>query len=151
MTSAFDLAKPIAIGADHAGFEYKAAVVKHLEEAGYKIKDLGTYSSDSVDYPDFAHPTANIVEQGEAAFGILVCGAANGVAITANKHQGIRAAICWQKEIAKLARQHNNANMLCIPARFVSLETALEITDTFTNTSFEGGRHEGRVNKIACI
>ena len=151
MTSAFDRAKPIAIGADHAGFEYKDEIAKRLKELGFELKDFGTHSADSVDYPDFAHPTANSVEQGETAFGILVCGSANGVAITANKHQGIRAALCWQKEIAELARKHNNANMVCIPARFVSLDSALEIIDTFINTSFEGGRHAGRVNKIACI
>jgi ribose 5-phosphate isomerase B len=150
MSLQFDRSKPIAVGADDAGFEYKNAVVKHLNELGYQVSDFGTYSENSVDYPDFAHPTANSVERDETACGILVCGSANGVAITANKHQGIRAALCWQKEIAELARKHNNAKMLCLPARFISLNNALEIIDTFLNTSFEGGRHEGRVNKIAC-
>lgn len=150
MSIQFDLSKPIAVGADHAGFEYKTAIVKHLNELGFQVADHGTYSQDSVDYPDFAHPTANSVENAEAACGILICGSANGVAITANKHQGIRAALCWQKDVAELARKHNNANVLCLPARFISLHLALDIIDTFLNTSFEGGRHEGRVNKIAC-
>jgi ribose 5-phosphate isomerase B len=131
----------IAIGADHAGFEYKQA----LAEA-----DFGTYSADSVDYPDFAHPVASAVESGEFDFGILVCGSANGVAITANKHQGIRAAICWNTELAELARKHNDANIVCIPARFISLEDAKSIVTAFLNTGFEGGRHANRVNKMAC-
>lgn len=138
----------IAIGADHAGFAYKELVVAFLKD--YEVKDFGTYSNDSVDYPDFAHPVADAVESGSFDFGILVCGSANGVAITANKHQGIRAAICWQAEIAALARQHNNANILCIPARFVSEELAKEMTTTFLTTAFEGGRHETRVDKISC-
>ncbi|RZK65331.1 MAG: ribose 5-phosphate isomerase B [Pedobacter sp.] len=138
----------IAIGADHAGFDYKELVVAFLKN--YEVKDFGTYSNDSVDYPDFAHPVAEAVESGSFDFGILVCGSANGVSITANKHQGIRAAICWQTEIASLARQHNNANILCIPARFVSEETAKEMTTTFLNTEFEGGRHGKRVDKISC-
>lgn len=139
----------IAIGADHAGFEYKELLKTYLAE-GYEIKDFGTYSSDSVDYPDFAHPVASAVENGEFDFGVLVCGSANGVAITANKHQHIRAAICWQNELASLARQHNNANIICIPARFVSTDLAKEMVDTFLSTDFEGGRHENRVNKISC-
>ncbi len=151
MSSVFDHSKPVAIGADHAGFEYKTAVVKHLNKLGYQVSDFGTYSEDSVDYPDFAHPVANSVEKLETAWGILICGSANGVAITANKHPGIRAALCWQKEIAELARRHNNANIICLPARFISLQNAFTIIDTFFNTSFEGGRHEGRVNKIACL
>lgn len=146
----FDLSKPIAIGADHAGFEYKTAIVKHLNQLGYQVCDFGTYSENSVDYPDFAHPTADSVEKEESAFGILVCGSANGVAITANKHKGIRAALCWLTDIAELARKHNNANVVCIPARFVSVQDALNIIDTFLKTRFEGGRHQGRVNKIAC-
>lgn len=146
----FDLSKPIAIGADHAGFEYKTAIVKHLNALGYQVCDFGTYSQDSVDYPDFAHPTAESVEKDEAAFGILVCASANGVAITANKHQGVRAALCWMNDIAELARKHNNANIVCIPARFVTVQDALNIIDTFLKTPFEGGRHQGRVNKIAC-
>jgi ribose 5-phosphate isomerase B len=150
MQNTFDLSKPIAIGCDHAGFEYKQAVIKYLQDKGYTIKDFGTHSLDSVDYPDFAHPTASSVENGESGFGILICGSANGVAITANKHQNIRAALCWQNDVAELARQHNNANILCIPARFVALALALQMIDKFMNTPFEGGRHEGRVNKIAC-
>jgi len=138
----------IAIGADHAGFEYKELLKSYLTD--YEVKDFGTYSTQSVDYPDFAHPVASAVESGEYAFGILVCGSANGVAITANKHQQIRAAICWLNELAALARQHNNANVLCIPARFVSEDLAKEMTTTFINTPFEGGRHEGRVGKISC-
>ncbi|MCX2453291.1 ribose 5-phosphate isomerase B [Pedobacter sp. PLR] len=138
----------IAIGADHAGFEYKELLKSFL--ADYEVKDFGTHSTQSVDYPDFAHPVALAVESQEYTFGILVCGSANGVAITANKHQHIRAAICWLNEIAALARVHNNANVLCIPARFVSEELAKEMTSTFLNTEFEGGRHELRVNKMSC-
>jgi ribose 5-phosphate isomerase B len=150
MSFQFDRSKPIAVGADHAGFEYKTAIVKRLNELGLQVADFGTYSSDSVDYPDFAHPTAVSVENKEASCGILVCGSANGVAITANKHQGIRAGLCWQKDVAELTRRHNNANILCVPARFVSLQSALDIVDTFLNTPFEGGRHQGRINKINC-
>lgn len=138
----------IAIGADHAGFEYKEILKEYLSD--YELKDFGTYSTDSVDYPDFAHPVAAAVENHEFDFGILVCGSANGVAITANKHQDIRAAICWENELASLSRQHNNANILCIPARFVSAYLAQEMTTTFLTTAFEGGRHEKRVNKISC-
>lgn len=138
----------IAIGADHAGFEYKELLKEYL--AANEVKDFGTSSLDSVDYPDFAHPVASAVESKEFDFGILVCGSANGVAITANKHQHIRAAICWQNELASLARQHNNANIICIPARFVSEALAKEMVDTFLSTAFEGGRHENRVNKISC-
>lgn len=138
----------IAIGADHAGFEYKELLKSFLTD--YEVKDFGTHSTQSVDYPDFAHPVALAVESQKYTFGILVCGSANGVAITANKHQHIRAAICWLNEIASLARVHNNANVLCIPARFVSEELAKEMTTTFLNTAFEGGRHENRVNKISC-
>lgn len=138
----------IAIGADHAGFEYKELLKSYLSD--YDVKDFGTYSLESVDYPDFAHPVASAVENGEYTFGILVCGSANGVAITANKHQKIRAAICWLNEIAALARQHNNANVLCIPSRFVSEDLAREMASTFLNTPFEGGRHEGRVGKMSC-
>lgn len=138
----------IAIGADHAGFEYKELLKSYLTE--YELKDFGTHSTDSVDYPDFAHPVASAVESKEFTFGILVCGSANGVAITANKHQHIRAAICWLNELAALARQHNNANILCIPSRFVSEDLAKEMATTFLTTAFEGGRHEGRVEKISC-
>ena len=151
MNTTFDLTKPIAIGSDHAGFEYKEAIIKWLTEKGYTVKDFGTHSPNSVDYPDFAHPVATIVESGEVAFGILLCGSANGVAITANKHQHIRAGLVWDNEVASLVRKHNNANVVCIPARFVALPLALEIVETFISTAFEGGRHEERVNKIACV
>lgn len=140
----------LAIGSDHAGYEFKEVLKKWLGDNGYTIKDFGTHSLDSVDYPDFAHPVASAVEKQEFDLGILLCGSANGVAITANKHQGIRAALCWTDEIASLARQHNNANIVCIPARFVSEEVAKKITETFLSTPFEGGRHEKRVNKISC-
>jgi ribose 5-phosphate isomerase B len=137
----------IAIGADHAGFEYKQALIENL---GAHITDFGTNSLSSVDYPDFAHPVALAVERGEADLGILVCGSANGVAITANKHQGIRAAICWNTELAVLARQHNNANVVCIPARFISRDEAQKIVEVFLSTAFEGGRHASRVAKMTC-
>jgi ribose 5-phosphate isomerase B len=140
----------IAIGADHAGFEYKELLKKQLSKLGHESKDFGTHSMDSVDYPDFAHPVANAVEKKEFEIGVLICGSANGVAITANKYQGIRAAICWTEEIASLARQHNNANIVCIPARFVSPKLAEKILEKFLTTFFEGGRHENRVNKISC-
>jgi len=140
----------IAIGADHAGFEYKELLKKQLSKLGHEAKDFGTHGLDSVDYPDFAHPVANAVEKREFEIGVLICGSANGVAITANKHQGIRAAICWAPELASLAREHNNANIVCIPARFVSPEEAEKILNTFLTTSFVGGRHENRVNKISC-
>ncbi|MBL7872973.1 MAG: ribose 5-phosphate isomerase B [Cyclobacteriaceae bacterium] len=140
----------IAMGADHAGFEYKELLKKELERAGHELKDFGTQSLDSVDYPDFAHPVANSVEKKEFELGVLICGSANGVAITANKHQGIRAAICWTEELAALAKQHNNANILCLPARFISPELAVKILTKFLTTPFEGGRHEKRVSKISC-
>jgi len=140
----------IAIGGDHAGFDYKKELIKYLSSKGYEVKDFGPYTNESCDYPDFAHPVAEEVEKGDFNFGILVCGSANGVAITANKHQGIRAAIAWKLELAQLARQHNNANVLCLPARFISLDEAKEFAEAFINTAFEGGRHEKRVNKIAC-
>ncbi len=146
----FNPALPVAIGSDHAGFDYKEEVISYLEGKGVQVKDFGTHSVDSVDYPDFAHPVASAVESGEVAYGILICGSANGVAITANKHQGIRAAICWGDELARLARSHNNANVLCIPARFVDTGTAKEMVDIFVETPFEGGRHMNRVGKIAC-
>ncbi len=138
----------IAIGADHAGFEYKSMLIDFLKD--YTIKDFGTYSADSVDYPDFAHPVASAVENAEFTIGILICGSANGVAMTANKHQDIRAAICWNEELAELARTHNNANILCIPARFTTKEDAKNICTKFIHSEFEGGRHLNRVNKISC-
>lgn len=140
----------IAIGGDHAGFAYKEEIKKMLEKEGHEVKDFGPFSEASVDYPDFAHPLASSVEQKENELGILICGSGNGVAITANKHQGIRAALCWLPELGALARQHNNANVLCLPARFVSLDVAKEITQTFLASSFEGGRHQNRVDKISC-
>lgn len=144
----FDINKPVAIGSDHAGFEYKEDLKVFLEKKNIQFRDFGTHDKNSVDYPDYAHPVAEAVASGEASFGILLCGSANGVAITANKHAGIRAAICWKTEIAELARQHNDANILCIPARYVSKEEAEKMTDSFMNTSFEGGRHQDRVRKI---
>ena len=140
----------IAIGADHAGFEFKELLKKWLEQSGYAVRDFGTYSLESVDYPDFAHPVAEAIENKECDLGLLLCGSANGVAITANKHQGVRAALCWTDEVAELARQHNNANVVCIPARFVSYELAQKILDRFLHSSFEGGRHGRRVDKISC-
>jgi ribose 5-phosphate isomerase B len=150
MAYVFDPSKPIALGADHAGVGYKQEVKEWLEKKGYQVKDFGTYSTDSVDYPDFAHPTALSVASGEAAFGILFCGSANGVAITANKHAAVRAGLCWLPEIAELTRLHNDANIICVPARFVSIESAIEMINVFMTTAFEGGRHQGRVNKISC-
>ena len=149
--SVFNLSLPVAIGSDHAGFEFKESIISYLDGKNIAYKDFGTYSTESVDYPDFAHPVASEVENNKAAFGILICGSANGVAITANKHQGIRAAICWGEELADLARKHNNANIICIPARFVREEDAEKMVDIFINTEFEGGRHENRVNKMACV
>lgn len=141
--------KNIAIGGDHAGFNLKGKLIPYLESKGFKLKDFGTYSDESTDYPDYVHPLAEAVEKGEYDFGIIICGSANGVSMTANKHQGIRAAICWIPEIAKLAREHNNANVLALPARYVSVDEAKAITDAFFNASFEGGRHQRRVDKIA--
>jgi ribose 5-phosphate isomerase B len=150
MNTPFDLSKPVAIGADHAGFDYKEQLISFLEGKGLSYEDFGTYSKESVDYPDFAHPVASAVESGNYAFGILLCGSANGVGITANKHQGIRAAICWGEELAQLAREHNNANIICIPARFVREGDAEKMVNIFMATAFEGGRHGRRVDKIAC-
>ena len=146
----FSTSLPVAIGSDHAGFDYKEQIKNFLSNHNVSFVDLGTLINESVDYPDYAHPVATAVENKEAAFGILICGSANGVAITANKHQDIRAALCWKTEIAALARQPNNANVICLPARFISIEEAIEMVDIFMKTSFEGGRHENRVNKIAC-
>ena len=142
--------KTIAIGCDHAGYPYKDAIVNLLDQQGYTVLDFGTHSNDSVDYPDFVHPTANSVESGEADLGILLCGSGNGVSMTANKHQNIRAALCWQKEIAVLARSHNNANMISLPVRFISESMALDMVTAFITTEFEGGRHARRVGKMAC-
>lgn len=140
----------IAIGCDHAGFTMKEEIRNILQSHGHEVKDFGTFSADSTDYPDYAHAVANAVEKKEFDLGILICGSANGVAMTANKHQGIRAAICWNEELAALARQHNDANVLCLPARFIEMSQAEKITDRFLNSSFEGGRHGRRVDKISC-
>ena len=137
--------KPIALASDHAGFELKAIVEGYLEARGVAYKDFGTDSAESCDYPDFAHPAALAVESGECSMGIAMCGTGNGIAMTLNKHQGIRAALCWNKEIAALARQHNDANVLVMPARFIDAVTALAIVDTFLDTSFEGGRPQRRI------
>jgi len=139
----------ISIGNDHAGTDYKFAILKHLEAKGYTVKNYGTDSTESVDYPDFVHPVADDVENEKVDFGILICGSANGVAMTANKHQKVRAGICWTKEITQLTRQHNNANIICIPARYTALQQAIEMVDTFLETKFEGGRHQNRVDKIS--
>ena len=148
--SPFNMFQPIAIGCDHAGFDYKEQLVTFLQGQGLQVRDFGTYSKDSVDYPDFAHPVATAVEKGECSFGILLCGTANGVAMTANKHQGIRAALCWNVAVAEVTRQHNNANILCIPSRHVSFEVAQKMVEKFMTTEFEGGRHASRVSKVAC-
>jgi ribose 5-phosphate isomerase B len=139
----------IAIGGDHAGFEYKEAIKKALEEEGHSIKDFGPYSAESVDYPDFVHPLASAIAKGEQILGILICGSGNGVAMTANKHEGVRAALCWNEELSALARAHNNANILCLPARFIPLDEAQKLVQTFLKHDFEGGRHQRRVEKIA--
>jgi len=141
----------ISIGNDHAGTDYKFAIVKLLESKGIKINNYGTDANDSVDYPDFVHPVAKDVVAKEADFGILICGSANGVAMSANKYQEVRAGLCWTNEIVELIRQHNNANILCVPARYTSIPQALKMVETFLATEFEGGRHQNRVNKIpAC-
>jgi ribose 5-phosphate isomerase B len=138
----------IPIGCDHAGFQLKQEVIRHLEAKGYEVKDFGCFSEESIDYADFAHPVAEMVEENKGMLGILICGSGNGINMTANKHQGIRSALCWQPEIAKLAREHNDANIIAIPARFLSVETALEMVDIFFSTDFEGGRHQKRIDKI---
>ena len=140
----------ISIGNDHAGVEFKKPIIQHLEKKGNVLKNHGTNDESSVDYPDFIHPVAKDVEENRAMFGIIICGSGNGAAMTANKHQKIRTGLCWNKEIAQLTRQHNDANILSLPARFISLDLALEMVDIFIETPFEGGRHQKRVNKIAC-
>lgn len=140
----------IQIGSDHAGFDLKAQIISFLESQGFKVKDFGCFSTDSMDYPDVAHPVAEAVLADTSSLGILICGSGNGVCLTANKHQGIRAALCWLPELGALARQHNNANILCMPARFISEETAKEIVTAYLSAEFEGGRHQNRVNKINC-
>ncbi|WP_277632099.1 ribose 5-phosphate isomerase B [Avrilella dinanensis] len=140
----------IAIGNDHAGPDYKNAIVQMLQQRGVEVVNYGADSFDSVDYPDFGHKVAKDVEEGKADFGIVICGSGNGIAMTANKHQGVRCALCWTKEIAELARQHNNANVISIPARFTAIPQAVAMVETFLDTDFKGGRHANRVNKIAC-
>jgi len=139
----------VSIGSDHAGFELKSIVTDHLKEMGIEVIDRGTYSSESTDYPEFAHAVARDVADGACSKGIVICGSANGVAMSANKHEKIRCAICWEKELAELARAHNDANMLALPARFIETEVAKEIVDSFLKVDFEGGRHQRRVSKIA--
>lgn len=138
----------IATGSDHAGFKLKEIIKKHLTDKGIDVKDFGTFSEDSVDYPDYAHPVANAVENKEVDYGIIMCGSGNGINMAANKHKGIRAALCWDAEIAKLARQHNDANILTLPGRFIEEEEAKKAVDVFLETAFEGGRHQKRVEKI---
>lgn len=140
----------ISIGNDHAGPDYKKAIVQYLESKGHQVTNYGTDTEASVDYPDFAHLVATDVVAGKADFGIIICGSGNGIAMAANKHAGVRAGLCWTKEIASLTRLHNDANILSIPARFTSIQQAVEIVDTFLNTEFEGGRHQNRVDKISC-
>ncbi|MCA0152411.1 ribose 5-phosphate isomerase B [Winogradskyella vincentii] len=138
----------ISIGNDHAGPEYKSAIIEHLKTKGYTIKNYGTDTTDSADYPDFVHPVASDVNNGRVDLGILICGTANGVGMTANKYQNVRAGVCWNSEITELARQHNNANIICIPARFTSIPQAIKMVDVFLETEFEGGRHKRRIDKI---
>ncbi|MFN5652953.1 MAG: ribose 5-phosphate isomerase B [Flavobacteriia bacterium] len=140
----------IPIGSDHAGFETKQILIAHLIQLGYEVKDYGCYSDQSIDYPDYAHPVAEHIEANPGSFGILLCGSGNGISMTANKHQGIRCALCWTAEIAELARQHNDANIISLPARFISVEEAKQMAEIFLNTAFEGGRHATRVAKISC-
>lgn len=142
--------KIIPIGSDHAGFELKKELIIYLEAKGYEMKDFGCYSEDSIDYPDYAHPVAEMVSKDSDLLGILICGSGNGISMSANKHQEIRSALCWKPEIAKLAREHNDANIVALPARFISLSDAIKCVDLFLSTEFEGGRHQRRVDKIAC-
>ena len=139
----------IAIGADHAGYELKRLIIDFLKEKGHRVEDFGCYSEESIDYPDYAHPVCESIEKSTNKYGILICGSGNGISMAANKHSGIRAALSWNSEIAELGRLHNNANIVSIPARFVSEENALKIVDVFLSTEFEGGRHQTRVDKIA--
>jgi ribose 5-phosphate isomerase B len=140
----------ISIGNDHAGPDYKKAIVQYLESKGHQVTNYGTDTEASVDYPDFGHPVATDVEEGKADFGIVICGSGNGIAMTVNKHAGVRAGLCWTKEIAYLTRLHNDANIVSIPARYTSIQQAIEIVETFLETEFEGGRHQNRVDKITC-
>ena len=139
----------IAIGNDHAGTEYKLTIVEYLKSKGFEVTNYGTNENHSVNYPDFVHPVANDIATGTADLGVLICGSGNGVAMTANKYNEVRAGLCWTKEIVELTRQHNNANILCLPARFISVHQAVTMVETFLTTNFEGGRHQNRVKKIA--
>lgn len=141
----------ISIGNDHAGVSYKEAIIAYLEEKGFEVQNYGTDTEDSVDYPDFIHPVAKDVSDGKADLGIIICGSGNGAAMTANKHQKVRAALCWTKEIVALAREHNNANILSLPARYISIPQALAMVETYISTDFEGGRHQGRIDKMPCM
>lgn len=140
----------IAIGSDHAGYELKEIIKESLINRGLNVNDFGPFSEDRADYPDYAHPVSNEVESNKADFGVLICGSGNGINMTANKHQGIRSALCWQKDIAEMARLHNDANIIALPARFMSKKDAMDCVDTFLSTEFEGGRHQQRINKISC-
>lgn len=140
----------IPIGCDHAGYQLKQEIIKYLKSKGFEVKDFGCYSEESIDYPDFGHPVATMVEENPNMLGIVICGSGNGINMTTNKHAGIRSALCWKKELAELARSHNDANIIALPARFISTEEGLEMVDTFLNTPFEGGRHQRRVDKIPC-
>ena len=140
----------MVVGSDHAGFHLKQACIAHLESLGVEVTDVGTYSDESVDYPDFVHPVAAAIERGEHPLGLVVCGSGQGASMTANKHQGIRCALCWTPEIGTLAREHNDANILSLAERFTSVETGIAILDAFLAAEFEGGRHARRVGKIAC-
>lgn len=141
----------IAIGGDHAGYALKLKVIKHLADKGIEVKDFGPYSEDSCDYPDYVHPLAQAVEKAEYDLGIVICGSGNGVNMVANKYQGIRSGLCWEPELAEMTRLHNDANVLAIPARYIAEEKGIAIVEAFVNTSFEGGRHQKRVNKIKCV
>lgn len=145
------MSRVVPIGCDHAGFELKEELKKYLIASGYEVKDYGTHAADSTDYPDYAHAVADYVESNIGVLGVLICGSGNGINMTANKHQGIRSALCWKKEIAELARLHNDANIIALPARFITLEEAKDMVSVFLETVFEGGRHQNRVNKIACL
>lgn len=144
------MSKIVPIGCEHAGFQLKQEVINKLESLGYEVKDFGCFSEESIDYPDYGHPVATFVEENPSTLGIVICGSGNGINMTVNKHAGIRSALCWKNEIAALARQHNDANIIALPARFLSTTEALEMVETFFTTAFEGGRHQTRVNKIPC-
>lgn len=143
-----DKSKTLALGCDQGGYELKEYIKIKLAESGYSVRDFGSYSPDSIDYPDVAHPVASAIENGQYSMAILICGSGNGICMTANKHAGIRAAVCWKTEIARLARQHNDANIICLPGRFISQYEALNAVMTFLTTDFEGGRHKTRIEKI---